>query len=120
MFTEKYRHHRHDEKEPSYCTQDEKYDDVTGEYHESSLNYLIPQSIHITRTKEENYRRIKIFSIVFLDEFCRIFKSVSILNTWLIGTDCLNEFLCCHPFDVFFFISGEVYVRDDKYVHVRE
>lgn len=52
MFTIKYRHHRHDEEKPPHSTEYEKYDDVTGEEHECSLNYLIPQSIHITCAKQ--------------------------------------------------------------------
>ena len=118
MLTEKYRHHRHDEEEPSYCTQDEKYDDVTGEYHENPLNYLIPETIYITRTEEEDYRRIRILLIILTNKLSSIFKSVSILNTWLIHTNRLDKLVCCHPFDVFFFIAGKVYVRDDECIEV--
>ncbi len=122
MFTIKYRHHRHNKEEPSHCTEDEKDDDVTGKYHMYFLYYLISESIHIPSSEEEYDRTIRIFLVIFSDQLRCILESVSVLDglplCLLSSVFCLlerfDETLRCHPLDVFFFITREIYVRDDE------
>jgi hypothetical protein len=90
-----------------------------------SLEYCISYAIEIPCSEKEDDRAIWMFSIIASDEFESILESFTIFHCFtfhfsLFTFHCGDEPLYRHPFHIFLLVSGEVDIRDDEHISIRE